>query len=197
MRIEPRRNWRMDSHRRLVGASLALASAALACRLNLGGPDLPPAPVISEAAATEAAGSWSEALEGALTTGQVTLILTEEQLTSALAANVAADDESAFQSPVVLLRDGFIQVYGMMHQGPVEASMRLVVTPVVDGDGRLGFELTSADFGPLPASEGLRGAISGMLSEALSGPLGSLATGFRITSVAVADGELAIVAELR
>jgi hypothetical protein len=177
--------------------ALAGAAATLACRLNLGGPDLPPAPVISEAAATEAAASWSEALEAAVTTGQVTLILTEEQLTSALAANVAEDEQAAFQNPVVLLRDGFIQIYGMVQQGAVEASMRLVVAPVVDADGRLGFELTSADFGPLPASEGVRGAISGMLSEALSGPLGSLATGFRITSVAVADGELAIVAELR
>jgi hypothetical protein len=36
-----------------------------------------------------------------------------------------------------------------------------------------------------------------MLSEALVGSMGSLATGFRVTSVAVADGALAIVAEMR
>ncbi|MBF8257497.1 MAG: hypothetical protein HW375_2404, partial [Anaerolineales bacterium] len=61
----------------------------------------------------------------------------------------------------------------------------------------LGFELSSADFGPLPAPEAIRETITGMLSEALAGPMGSRATGFRVTSVAVADGALAIVAEMR
>jgi hypothetical protein len=177
----------------LIGIMLT----TLACRLNLGGPELPAAPDISEAAATQASSAWSEAFESAVSSGQITVILTEEELTSAVAARLAADDEAAFRSPVVTLRDGVIQTYGVVQQGPFEASIRLAIAPVIDGDGRLGFELASADFGPLPASAGLRGTISGMLSEALAGPLGSLATGFRVTSVAVADGELAIVAELR
>jgi hypothetical protein len=36
-----------------------------------------------------------------------------------------------------------------------------------------------------------------LLTEVLSGPLGTLATGVRITSVAIDAGELAIVGELR
>jgi hypothetical protein len=188
----------MIDHSRLrVLPVTAITLAMLACRLNLGGPDVPPAPDVSEADATQAASSWGEALESAVSTGQLTWIVTEEELTSALAARLAADDEAIFHSPVVELRDGVIQIYGVIQQDPFEASVRVAVAPVIDRDGRLGFELTSVDFGPLPASEGLRGTISGMLSEALAGPLGSLATGFRVTSVAVADGDLAIVAELR
>jgi len=176
---------------------LFLAVTALACRLNLGGPDRPAAAPVSAAAATEASTTWDEALRQAIRTRQLTVILTEEQLTSVLAERTAADPDSILHDPVVTLRDGVIQIFGVLRQGSVEANLRLVVTPVIDSDGRLGFELTSADFGPLPAPDGVREAISGMLSEALSGPMGSVATGFRVTSVAVADGDLAIVAEMR
>ena len=176
---------------------MTLAALTAACRLNLGGPELPAAPEISDAAATQASTTWRDALGEAVTTGQVTVILTEAELTSALAARLASDDDAVFTSPAVILRDGVIQVFGVVQQGPVEANVLLVVTPVIDGEGRLGFELTSADFGPLPAPEAIRETLSSMLSEVLAGPMGSRATGIQVTSVAVADGALAIVAEMR
>ena len=171
--------------------------AALACRLNLGGPEIPAAGNTSPAAATRAASAWSEALAGAVTTGQITVILNEEELTSALAARVESSDDPVFHSPVVQLRDGVIQIYGIATSGPVDANVRFIVTPTIDVEGQLRFELSSADFGPLPAPESMRKALSDMLSEALGGTLGTLATGFRVTSVAVDDGDLAIVAEMR
>jgi len=190
----------MKAHQRrsiLGWIIVMLAASTAACRLNLGGPELPAAPEISDAAATQVSTRWRDALGQAVTTGQVTVILTEEELTSALAARLASDDDALFTSPAVMLRDGVIQVFGVVQTGPFEASMRFVVTPFIDGEGRLGFELSSADFGPLPAPEAIRETITGMLSEALAGPMGSRATGFRVTSVAVADGALAIVAEMR
>jgi hypothetical protein len=176
---------------------ITLAASTLACSVNLGGPDIPSVPQPSTASATQASESWSDALNGAATSGEVKVILTEDQLTSALAERLADDNQALLRSPAVTLRDGAIQIYGVIQQGPFEANVRLVVTPTVDAEGRLNFELTSADFGPIPAPNGLRESLSGMLSEALVGPLGALATGFRVTSVAVADGSLAIVAELR
>jgi len=177
---------------------LSMGAALLACTMNLGGPErLPSAPAASNAAATEVSQSWSSALAGAAVSGQLTVIVTEEQLTSALAARLAKDEQPVLQSPAVYLRDGTIQIYGLAQEGLFEATVRMVITPVLDHEGRLGFELTSADFGPFPAPEGLRTGLSGMLSEALAGPMGTLATGIRVTAVAVSDGDLAIVAELR
>jgi len=43
----------------------------------------------------------------------------------------------------------------------------------------------------------LKDSISAILTEAFTGTLGSLATGIRVTSLAVADGQMAIVGELR
>lgn len=182
--------------RRLV--PLVLTGAALACRANLGGPALPEVPPeASDAAATQASQAWADGLSAALSSGQINIILSEEQLTSSLAHRLAAQEDPLFRSPAVLLRDGTIQIYGLAQQGPFEVTVRFEITPTVSSDGDLGFELTSADFGPFPASEGIRAGVSSMLSEALAGSLGTLATGIRVTSVAVADGELAIAAELR
>jgi hypothetical protein len=170
----------------------------MACRLSLGGPEAPDgAPSASNAQATQAARNWEAALEGSLLSGQLTLLVTEEQLTSSLAARLAQDQDPLLHNPAVFLRDGLIQIYGLVQQDLVEMTVRLAIAPVIDSQGRLGFEVTSADLGPLPAPASLRDGLSAMMSEALAGPMGSLATGFQITSVAIADGQLAIVAELR
>ena len=194
-------NTRLNTQPHFVALPMVLLTmgvALLACTMNLGGPErLPSPPAPSDAAATEVSQSWSSALAGALVTGQLTVIVTEEQLTSALAARLARDEQPVLHSPAVYLREGTIQIYGLAQEGWFEATVRLVITPVLDQEGRLGFELTSADFGPFPAPDGLRSSLSGVLSEALAGPMGTLATGIRVTSVAVSEGDLAIVAELR
>lgn len=140
---------------------------------------------------------WEDALAGAVGTGQVILLFDESQVTALLRERLADDENSAFESPVVLLREGTIQVYGVSHQGPFRANVYLSIAPVLTPNGELGFELTSAEFGPLPVPDSVREGISAILTEVLSGPVGSLATGVRITSVAVEAGQLAIVGELR
>jgi len=140
---------------------------------------------------------WEAALASAIDSGQVILLFDESQVTALLQERVADDESSAFESPIVLLREGMIQIYGVSHQGPFRANVYLSIAPVLTPDGGLGFELTSAEFGPLPVPDTLREGISAILTEVLSGPVGSLATGVRITSVAVDAGQLAIVGELR
>lgn len=176
----------------------ALVFAGLACRMDIGGPQAPGGPPAASAlTATQASEAWTSALEGAVVSGQLQILVSEEQLTSALAARLAQDETPTLTSPAVYLRDGQIQIFGEATQGPVQMTLRLQITPVIDSQGRLGFEVSSADLGPFPAPEALRDGLSAMLSEALAGSMGSLAMGFRVTSVAVADGQLAIVAELR
>ncbi|HET7009606.1 MAG TPA: hypothetical protein VFI11_02425 [Anaerolineales bacterium] len=169
----------------------------LACSIDLGGPEIPDAPAASESSAQQVEDAWQGALAGAVETGQLTILFDEAQLTSLLAERFAGEPGGALESPVVLLREGAIQVFGVGHQGPLRANIHLTITPVLSQDGELGFELTSAEFGPLPLPEGLRERLSAVLTEALSGPLGTRATGVRITSVAIDSGELAIVGELR
>jgi hypothetical protein len=182
----------------LAAVCLTLTFASLACQIQVGGPTPagPPIPVSTEAA-SDLADAWTGALLASAASGQVTLIVSETQLTSYLALRLAQSENPILDDPQVHLRDGTIQVYGRSVQGPFEANVRISLAPTINAEGELGFAISSADFGPLPVPEALASGTSALLTEAFTGSLGSLATGIRITTLAIADGQLAIVGEVR
>ena len=67
----------------------------------------------------------------------------------------------------------------------------------VDENGQPKVEIASADFGPLPAPEGLRDAVAAMVREAYMGSLGPVATGLRIETIAIADGVMTISGRIK
>ena len=170
--------------------------AGTACLINVGGPT-PPAEFIptSPDSADELTDTWDSALS--LELEEIRLVITEQQLTSFLAQRIEDSDEPLLTRPQVFLREGEIRVYGTAGVGPFEAGALLSIQPSIDSNGDISFEVTSAEFGPVPAPEALTDGLSGLLTEAFTGKLGSLATGIRITSFAIAGGEVAIVGELR
>ncbi len=181
-----------------VVAAAALSAASLACQVDIGGPAAPGdrIPVSSEAAA-QIREAWRAALADAVHTGRIALLLDETQLTSFLAMRLQEQQDPLLYEPQVFLRNGTLQVHGLTRRGPLQASVLITIAPQLDPDGSLTFQVTSADVGPLPLPNALRDSVSAILTEALTTPLGSLATGLRITSIAIADGQLALVAEVR
>lgn len=179
-------------------AIAASALAAVACQISVGGPEAPGPPI---AVSTEAAASltrvWQEALLDAAGSGQVVLILDETQLTSYLAVRLAQSENPILREPQVRLREGVMQIYGKSVQGPFEAGVLIEVEPRLGPQGALGFAVTSADFGPLPVPSAVTEGLSSMLTEGFAGTLGSLATGLRITTLVISDGELALIGEIR
>jgi hypothetical protein len=176
-------------------ASLILAT--LACQVDVGGPEPPFQPIAAnDQAANEVTNLWQSALESALDTGEVMLILDESQLNAFVAKRLAAEN-SLLQEPQVFLRQNAIQVYGYVIQGIFRANIHLSISPILDQEGRITFELTLASVGPIPVPEAVKNTISAILTEAFTGTLGSLATGIRVSSLVINDGQLAIVGELR
>ena len=177
----------------LVGLS-ALILAVLACTINIGGPAYPDQHI---PVSTEAVGEFQSAMQTAVAagveSGQVTLVITESQMTSYLAGRLQTQAQPLFTDPQVYLRDGQIQIYGTAKQGYFQATIAIVVTAGVDGQGQLKIELTSADFGPLPVPAGLKDAITAAIQEAYTGAIGPAAVGFRLESITVADGAMPIV----
>ncbi len=179
----------MKKHLRVLLAALVLLAAALACTIGIGGPDLPEnPPPISTEAVLELQEQIKQALEQAALTGQLTLTITESQLTSLLAFRLSEQESPALTDPQVYLRDGQLQVYGKVHQGVFVANVALVLSAVVDEDGQPKIEVVSVDLGPLPAPEGLNKAIAALVTEAYTGSLGPVATGIRLESITIADG---------
>ncbi len=125
--------------------------------------------------------------------GQVTLVITEPQLTSYLAAQLQTQAQPLFTDPQVYLRNGQIQIYGTATQGYFQATIEIVVTAGVDPQGQIMIDVTTADFGPLPVPAGLKDTVTAAIQEAYTGAIGPAAIGFRLESITVADGTMTIV----
>ena len=177
----------------------ALALASIACVVNLGGPALPDEriPVIPDAATPiqEALGIAVE--EARRRDGAVALSVNEVQLTSLLASRLATQSEPFIHDPQVFLRDGQVRVYGKAQRGYFAATVGVVLSAGVDADGRPRLSVVSADFGPLPAPEGLEGMFTDLFNEAYTGALGPVATGFRLESLTIEEGTLTLSGRVR
>jgi len=187
-----------NRHLPIILAALSLAAVSLACQIDVGGPPLPAQPVTP---ATDPGASleqaWQSAVEGAAGTGEVVILLDEAQLTGYILEYLATQQDPTFSDPQVTLRDGRLRIQGTIQQGVLRAGLLVTIVPEVSPAGGIAFRIESAELGPAPAPEAVKESISAILTEVLSGPLGSLATGVRVTSLVVNEGQIAIVGELR
>ncbi len=185
-----------------------LVLTSLACTIFVGGPDyssLPPIPVSAEAAAS-IQDEIQTSYRGRCTdgTGVITVNLTEPQITSYLAARLQtdpslqqSDKKPLITDPQVYLRDGQMQIYGKTQQGMFTANIGIIVNMGVDVNGQPQIDVVSADFGPFPAPEGLKDAITAMVREAYTGSLGPVATGLRIETISIANGVMTVTGRVR
>lgn len=185
---------------------LSLVLTSLACTVFVGGPDyssLPPIPVSGEAAESIKQ-ELQRAIEASAGTGVITVNLTEPQITSYLAVRMQTDPnlqqsdrKPLISEPQVYLRDGQMQIYGKTQQGMLTANIGIIVSMGVDVNGQPQIEVVSADFGPFPAPEGIKDAITAMVREAYTGSLGPVATGLRIETISIANGVMTVTGRVR
>ena len=103
-----------------------------------------------------------------------------------------------FTEPQVLLRNGQLQMYGKITRGSLTANMLITANVGIDETtGLPKVEIASADFGPIPAPEGLNAAISAMIAEAFTGSLGPVAIGFRLEAITIADGVMTMTGRIK
>lgn len=170
----------------------ALFLAGLACSPSLGGPT-PPGPPIP--VSTEAAGQlielWQKAFENAQN-GQVSVVMNEEQVTSYVALKLAEDPDSPIRDVQIYLRDDKLTLYGQATAGRITAPAQIVLGAATTADGQVAIALESADFGPVPVPQALLSEVSSGLNQLITGQLGVQTTGFNVTSIAIADGQMAV-----
>ncbi len=204
--IEERKTRKMELKKSVLPIFvLSLILASLACNVFVGGPDystLPTVPVSTEAMQS-IQDEIQRAFEEGSQTGTITLNITEPQLTSFIAARLQSDpqlqqdNQPLITEPQVYLRDGQIQIYGKSKQGMFTANIGVIVSVGVDANGDPVIEIVSADFGPLPAPEGIKDTITAMVKEAYMGSLGPVATGLRIETIAIANGIMTVSGRIR
>lgn len=145
------------------------------------------------------------AFEAGATTGVVTLNITEPQITSYLAYRMQSDPtfqqtdtkKPLITDPQVYLRDGQMKIYGKTQQGMFTANIGIIINVGVDETGQPKIEIASADFGPFPAPNGLKEALTAMIKEAYTGAIGPAATGLRIETIGITDGIMTISGRIK
>lgn len=195
----------MENKQPLLLFLIVLILASLACTVFVGGPDYSDrAPIaVSTEAADDLKDEIKRAFEAGATTGEVTINITETQITSVLALrlqtdqNLQQDKKPLMTDPQVYLRDGQMQIFGKTQQGMFAANIGIIVSVGIDENSKPKIEIVSADFGPLPAPEGINAAISAMIDEAYTGSIGPVATGLRIQTISIADGIMTITGRIR
>ncbi len=176
---------------------ITIVCSILACTINIGGPAYP---TQSIPISTEAIGQLNQSIQTAVAagvnSGEITLVITEPELTSYLDYELSTQPDPIITHPQAYLRSGQIQIYGAAQKGYFVATVSIVVTAGVDDQGKLTIELTSADFGPLPVPNDLKGIVTAAVQEAYTGALGPIATGFRLELITVADGTMTVVGKI-
>jgi len=178
---------------------IILLLISLACTIFVGGPDYPAQTVPVSADEVQTMRTQIEqAFAAGATTGVVTMQITESQLTSYIALKMQDQVNPPFTEPQVLLRNNQIQMYGKIDRGMFTANMHITMNVSIDQTTALPkIEIAEADFGPFPAPEGLNTAISKIIEEAFTGSLGPVATGFRLESIAIADGTMTMTGRIK
>ena len=177
----------------------SLVLASLACTIFIGGPEYPEQTVpVSPDEVTNLQSQIEQALLTGAETGVVTIQFTESQFTSYLALKTQVSENPPFTEPLVLLRNGQMQMYGKVQSGVFTANMLISMNVGIDPTSGLpSITIASADFGPIPAPEGINNAISTIIEEAFTGSFGPIATGIRIETISIADGVMTLTGRIK
>ena len=182
----------MDN-KRFVFAFITILITTLACSIFIGGPAYPNSPTPVPATTEQDLQTYvQQAVAEGAQTGIITLQITENQLTSYLASKLQSQTNPIITEPQVILRDGEMKVFGKVQSGIFTANISITTQLSVDKKGQPQIEITQTDLGPLHAPQRLNDALTAFVCEAVTGPLGPIATGFRLNGISIANGIMTI-----
>jgi uncharacterized protein YpmS len=175
-----------------------LLLVSMACNLtNRSGP----AATATIPVSTEALDSLNKNIEDAgqqiESSGQATLLIDEQELTSLIAFELQDQETPIFQDPQVYLRDGQIKILGNVQQGNTLATLELVLKVSADADGHPDFQLLSAKIGPLPLPDVLLQQISDQLDATFTSKIEPRMENIFIEKITIADGVMTIQGHTR
>jgi hypothetical protein len=182
--------------KKICCALIALALAALACdqQLSTGGPtpEYKPIPVT-----TQAAGSLTSKIASlAAAAGEVTLSITEAEMTSYLAQQLTQQTgDVTITDPQAYFRDGKMKLYAKIISPNITANALIVINATVN-NGQLALIIEKADVGPFPVSNDLLSNLTSLINDQLLATLSKLPKGVKIKTVSLADGTMTITATI-
>ncbi len=175
----------------MLPAVLMLWVAILACNMPLGGPAAPTARPSSGGGAGQTT-DWRTLIANAKPGDNLTVTLTEADLTEILADAVQENPDLKIQNPRVVLTNGIMQVYGQASMDVVTANFRVDINVKVDDQGKPQFEVISADFGGLPVPDSMRQTLTQSLNQSFQNAIGPASSHFRINEITITEGQMKV-----
>ena len=178
----------------LIALLFSVIVTSLACNFSLGGPEPPASPI---PVTTEEVENLEESLEDAyaqgLAGGEVTLQITEAQLTSMVAFELQDQENLSIKDPQVYLREGEIQFFATIDQSAVDAVLKVVLSLSVDSAGTPEFTFVSAKIGPLSVPDSIMEDLETYVDRSFAAQINGMATDIHIDSITIGDGVMTIV----
>ncbi len=184
----------LNRSRAIWAAVVALGLAVLACgpSLGLGAPTPPASPIpVSSEAASQLEGAWGTAVAKS-DNGQVTVVMTEVQLTSYAALKLTSDANTPITDPQIYLRNGKLILYGKVKTNNMTLPAALTISVVPTAAGAVSVTIDNANIGPLPIPSSLRDTLAANINDLIAQNAGAGNTGFKITDVSIADGKMTV-----
>jgi hypothetical protein len=148
---------------------------------------------VSNEAAQSLETAVSLAVEQAQNTNQTTITITEAQVTSYAALQLASDPNFSFiKNPQIRFQNGQIEVLGNVEQGILSTSIHLNLKAEVDPNGSVKITMVSANLGSMPAPQSLTDSITSITDQYLNKYLMDMANGFKIESLAIDNGTMTL-----
>jgi uncharacterized protein YpmS len=179
-------------------ALAALIMVSLACSLfNRDEPQLIETIPVTTEAVDDLKQDIQDAAEQAQNTGRISLAIDEAELTSLIALELAAVENSPVQEPQVALRDGQILFFGDVQQGGFSAPLEVSIAVQADSLGQIQYEIISAQVGPLPLSGTMLDELSKQLDIIFSNYIRTRLGDIFIEHITIGGGLLTVEGHMR
>lgn len=177
---------------RMMLVLVVLLLAAMACSLPARQSSPPPSPV---PLSTEEIQQFEENVQATLAapdTGEITLTVTEQQINSYIAAELAAQEEQVFTDPQVDLTNGQMILYGKATQGGFQVDTKVVMVPRIDENGDPKLDVESIELGPFPVPDALKSQVSDMVDDSLKDYVDATTDHFQVTNISIGEEEMTV-----
>ena len=183
----------------LLLAITSLVLASLSCNYAQLFQKSTPTPqvVISTAAATEFVENIEKAAATAISGGQVTLTITEQQLTSAAMLELQSQQEFPVQDFQIRLRDGQIQISGKVQQEGFSLPLSIILEVSADTGGNLHSNVVSAKLGPFPIPEDILNQMTEQLDQMIISQLAASGKKLVVEQITIAEGTMTVTGSIQ
>ncbi len=177
-----------------------LVVASLACSLSIVNPVVAPTPTPTQTpipVTTQAAGDFINSIEKPTidpASGNATIVLTEQEITSYVATQLQSDPNSFIRDPQVSLEDNQVIIRGTIVTDIVTAPGTVTASIAVGADGLPKATITSATVGSFPIPAPLLTTASSMIDQGIANSVDQYsAAGYQIESITIANHQMTIV----